>query len=267
MTNVTKMDGTVEQYDPAKLARSLKKAGAGQEIIENILNNVKKILYEDIPTSKLHAYVLKQYKKHQPVQSAKYNLKRALLELGQHGFAFEKFTSRILQNQGYNVQLNKTVQGTHVTHEIDVDATKQKEHLMVECKHHIHPWIGLDIKIALYVWARYLDVSKTYNSALLATNTIFSPQAIQYSKGVGLKLMGWKYPQGNSLQENIENYKLYPISILPGITRIMVDEFAKKDIVTLKDLIQKKQPLPFNKEKINKLKNQASQICGQISSS
>lgn len=259
MINVTKRNGSTEPYSEAKLRRSLRRAGADNDIIDHILEKVKTILYNGIETKKLFTYIFNELKKTHPPTSSKYNIKKAILNLGRQGFIFEKYIARILQQKGYVCKLNQYPRGAYISHEIDIDAQKNDEHLMVECKHHMFPWISLDIKTALYVYARYLDLKKTFNAALLVTNTTFSEQVIMYSKGVGLQLMGWKYPKENSLEHNIETYKLYPITMLPGINPTLLDRLAAQNIITLKDFLQARK-LPIGQQQLTKMTEQARDL-------
>lgn len=54
----------------------------------------------------------------------RYDLKRALMELGPSGYPFEKLISDLLRKFGYRTKTNLTLQGKCVSHEIDVIAEK-----------------------------------------------------------------------------------------------------------------------------------------------
>ena len=161
-----------------------------------------------------------------------------MIDLRIHGgYTYEKFMAKILEKQGYKVELNKIAKGKFITHEVDITAKKGKETLMVEAKHHNKPWLGESIQTALYVQARFLDLNKKFTKPMLVTNTKFSHQVRKYSKGVGMKLMGWKYPKNDSLEKNIEKYGLYPISVLE-LNKKLLDSYLKKDIITIDQLIK-----------------------------
>ena len=237
---VTKMDGSIEPYNEKKLIRSLRNSGADEETIKKIIPRVRRILHEGMETKKLFNFVHKQLRKASLGVCCKYNLKQSIIDMRLHGgYVFEKYMGRILQAKGYEIKMNQTIQGKFVTHEIDVVAEKGKEKLMVETKHHIKPWASQSIQTALYVYARFLDVSKTFTKPMLVTNTKFSSQATKYAKGVGLRLMGWKYPKGDSLEENIESLKLYPITIL-YISKSSIKKYLEEGILTIQDLAKRK---------------------------
>lgn len=234
--NVRKLNGTLEPFDERKLRSSLSNAGASDETINVIMEKVKKIVFNGIRTSVLFDFIFKEFNRIQPKVSPKYNLKNALTMLGKEGFVFEDFISRLLECKGYSTELDVQVQGQFVTHEIDVAAKKDGEKMMIECKYHKLPHLGCRIQTALYVYARFLDVKKTFNSAMLATNTKFSSQVIDYSNGVGLKLLGWHYPINDSLEVNIERYKLYPLSVLSSINEKMFLRCAENGVLLVKEL-------------------------------
>lgn len=236
MVKVRKMNGIMEEYDESKLRHSLARSGADPETIDKILAEVKNILHDGIETGKLFKFVLKEFKKYQPNNSARYTLKRAILRLGPRGFAFEKYISRILEEIGYTTKLNQAIHGEFISHEVDITAERKGEKLMVECKHHTKPWNGCTIQTALYIYARFLDVKNHYTAPMLVTNTRFSPQLITYAKGVGLKLMGWKYPPGEGLEHHADTLRLYPVTMLHELDDKLLNILLKKKIVLVRTL-------------------------------
>ena len=90
-----------------------------------------------------------------------YSIRRALLEMGPDGFPFEKLVSRLFQIWGYETLTDQTCLGTCVAHEVDVVAWKDDELSMVEAKFHNEFGLKSDLKVALYVKARYDDLAKT----------------------------------------------------------------------------------------------------------
>lgn len=237
---VEKMNGEMEPYNPDKLRKSLKKVGADGEIIDKILRKVEGILHEGIKTKKLFHFVHKELDKTRPAASLKYNLKKAMIDMRiKGGFVFEKFIGRILEEQGYKIKMNPVIKGKHVTHEIDVAANKGDEKLMVEVKHHLNPHEGESIQTALYVYARFLEIEDKFTKPMLVTNTKFSGQVKKYSKGVGIRLMGWKYPYKDSIEDNIAKYKLYPITCL-NLSEKETRKYLEKNILTVQELKEQK---------------------------
>lgn len=237
---VEKMNGNKELYNPKKLGNSLMRVGADEKTVNEILLKAEKILYNGIKTEKLFDFVHGELDKTRPESGLRYDLKKAITELRiEGGFVFEKFMGKVLKAQGYEIEMNPVIQGKNIPHEIDVSAKKGDEKLMVETKHHIRAWEGESIQTALYVYARFLELEDNFTKPMLATNTKFSPQVIKYSKGVGIRLMGWKYPHEDSLEDNITKYKLYPITLLK-IPNEQIKRYLKKNILTLKQLREQK---------------------------
>lgn len=243
MISVKKMDGSIEPYDESKLRTSLAKAGADNQAINSIILKLGKILYKGIETKKLYAFALKELKRQQPGVAPRYDLKNSILKLSYEGFAFEKLVARILENQRYKTILNQTVQGKLIMHEIDVTAIKDKEKVMVECKHHINPWLGCHIQTPLYVYARFLEVKEQFTTPMLVTNTKFSDQVIVYSNGMGIRLMGWSYPKENSLSYNVEKFKLYPITMIPNLNRSQIEILIDNNIILMSDILSKENEI------------------------
>ncbi len=258
------MDGTIVPYDPSKLKNSFRNVGADEQTIGKVMSKIKGILYDGISTKEIFRFGFSELKKYSKVASSRYNLKNALLELGPEGYLFEKFVAKILQKHGYSTKNNVIVKGKFVEHEIDVVASKGNRKLMVECKHHRFPGIYCDIQTALYVYARFLDVKKNFNSPMLATNTKFSSQAIDYAKGVGLKLLGWKVPTGNSIEYNIDRYKLYPINVLNTLNKNSKKILFENGFLLVSDLIGKEREiskvLRINIGKATEITNEAKSL-------
>ncbi|OYT36442.1 hypothetical protein B6U91_01180 [Candidatus Pacearchaeota archaeon ex4484_71] len=233
---VKKMNGKLERYSKSKLRKSIIRSGASREVVEEILEKVEKILYDGIETRKIFRFVSSQLKRKENSVELRYNLKRSVMDLMINGgFVFEKFVGKLFEKKGYKVCLNKVVRGKSISHEIDVTARKGREVLMIESKHHMNPWLGEQIQTALYVYARFLDLKEKYTKPFLVTNTKFSAQVIKYSNSVGIRLMGWNYPKGDSLSENITKHNLYPITIL-GLSKLDLNRYLEKDILTLEDM-------------------------------
>jgi hypothetical protein len=145
--------------------------------------------------------------------------------------------------------LRQTIKGLCVSHEIDVIAQNDKDFLMAEVKFHNRKGMKSDLKVVLYVKERFDDIAKSefwqnINKDLekgfwLITNTKFTTKAIQYAEcSPGLRLMGWNYPEGASLNEFIDNAKLYPLTCLESLSKHDKKLFLKKNIVLCRELQQ-----------------------------
>jgi Holliday junction resolvase len=266
MIYVKKLDGRTEKYDSSKLKKSLSNSGADEETINKIMAKVDRVLYDGIETKKLFKFAFKEFKKFEPYGSSRYNLKNAILRLDHEGFHFERLVAKIFQRKGYSVKLNQIVRGKYVQHEIDISAGKGKEKIMIECKHHAKPWLGTDIQTALYVYARFIDVKKWFAAPMLVTNTKFSPQVLTYSKGVGLKLMGWKFPKNDSLEYYIEKFKIYPVTMLSTLDSKKISELFKMNVLLVRDLSSMSvskisKILKISKSKADRILEEAKTLC------
>lgn len=277
MIRVLKNSGQMEPYDSTKVERSLKNSGADDKLIDSVLREVNQEIYDGITTRKLYERIYSLLRKEKQAVSGRYSLKAAIAELGPTGYPFEKFIARVLGNFGYQTQTNVTAPGKCVTHEIDVVAVKGKERLMVECKFHARPEGRSDVKVALYIKARFDDLvfganrsnrNLKFHKAWLVTNTKLTFDAITYGECVGLKMLAWSYPKIGSLQNLIEDSGLYPVTSLSLLSADQKQKLLSQDIVLCRDLLDKKDAivglLNLSRPQANLLLKQASGLCGAV---
>lgn len=239
--NITKASGERVLFSKDKLHDSLKRSGANEEIINAVISEVELQLYEGIPTNKIFKMAFNLLKKKNKPIASKYKLKEAIMELGPSGFPFEKYISEILKHQGFKTTVGEIVQGNCVSHEIDIIAEKDEKHFMIECKYHNTRGIICNVKIPLYIQARFKDIevkwkntpghSEKFHQGWVVTNTRFSDDAIQYGTCIGLHLIGWDFPKYDSLKEQIDRSGLYPITCLTSLTAIEKQKLLDKNIV------------------------------------
>lgn len=246
---IVKADGTRELFDASKLEYSLKKAGASSKSVEDIVNHVIAHLSNNITTHEIykHAFELLQ-KEDQPI-ALKYSLKRAIMELGPSGFAFEDFIAEIFRYKGFSAETGKVVKGSCVEHEIDVVAWNDEKLIMVEAKFHNELGTKSDLKVALYVKARIDDLIKmkfdfgrerSLDEGWLVTNTKFTSTAIEYgSCQGGMKMIGWNYPPEGNLHDMILEAKLHPITCLISLNGREKKELLAQGVVLCKTLFEK----------------------------
>ncbi len=211
---IRKASGDEEPFSEEKLRYSLKKAGVVGPVADRIIEHVSREAKEGMRSSDIHRHVINLLKHETKGLAARYNLKRAIMDLGPTGHPFEKFVGELLKTEGYAVQTNVVTQGKCVTHEIDVAGSKDGKRVMVECKFHNQPGTKSDVKTALYVRARFEDVASQFNEAWLVTNTKLTSDAIRFSNCSGMRVIGWNYPHEASLQHLIEAFGLHPITSL-----------------------------------------------------
>ena len=214
--------------------------------LNKIIREVQKNLYDNISTKKIYQLAFGLLKKQSRHLAGKYKLKQAIMELGPSGFPFEKYVAEIFKFQGYTVKIGEIVKGLCVNHEIDVIAEKGNQHFMIECKFHNLPGTNCDVKIPLYIQSRFKDVEQQWKSipghgtkshqGWVVTNTKFTGDAIQYGLCVGLHLLGWDFPNGNSLREQIDASGLYPLTSLTTLTLHEKQLLLDKKIVLCKEI-------------------------------
>ncbi|NIQ03816.1 MAG: hypothetical protein GWM98_28610 [Nitrospinaceae bacterium] len=114
----------------------------------------------------------------------------------------------------------------------------------MECKYHNHPGRKCDIKVALYVHARALDLQNNseewpFDEFHLATNTKFTTEAVKYGQCVGLRLLSWDYPQGDGLKNRIEEGNLHPITCLSTLKKTYKNSLLEKNVVLCRELVDR----------------------------
>ena len=243
---ITKASGVQDIFSSEKLRASLKKSGADENTVENILFEIESILYNGISTKKIYQAAFNMLKKGSKSNAGRYNLKRAIMALGPSGFPFEKYIASIFEWQGYKVQTQLFLEGACVTHEIDVLAENDDHFLLTECKFHNSQDYICDVKIPLYIQSRFLDVQASwkqlkghagkFHQGWVVTNTRFSEDAIQYARCMNLNLLGWDYPINNGLKDWIDNSGLHPITALTTLTQQEKQQLLDKKIVLCKTI-------------------------------
>lgn len=275
--DIIKASGEKQKFNKRKIYQSLKRAGAKPDLAEKVSQEVARNVRPGMGTEKILDQTFRCLQKENPILAAKYNLKRAIMELGPTGFPFERYVAEILKEYGYAVKVGRIVKGYCISHEVDVIARKEKKHFMVECKYHNSRGARSDIKVALYVFARFLDVKKAwkrikghekmFHQAWLVTNTRCTSQAVRYAKCVGLRIISWRYPRNKSLERLIEEKGLYPITILPSLTRYAKERLAEKRIILAKDLLKYSvndlvRSFGIKPKVAKKLREETKELCG-----
>jgi hypothetical protein len=181
-----------------------------------------------------------------------------MLDLGPAGFVFEEYTLKLLKAYDYQAWIPPLMMGACVQHEVDVIAqspqsknklatqeTGKNNVYMIECKYRNAAGIRTGLKIALYTWARFLDLKERENKnskikftrPWLISNTKFSDSVIQYATCKNMRLLGWKFPRGNGLESLIEEKNLYPITILNSLDRETRNKLFSQKIILCQDLL------------------------------
>lgn len=245
---VVKADGRREAFSEAKLRRSIQRAGIPHRIEEEVVDHVRGILFDDIPTQEIYGHIREFLGKSKaPGLRGRFSLKQAIMELGPSGFPFERYVARILEHHGYQTQTGVVVAGRCVEHEVDVIAQRGRQRFMIECKFHNRAGSKSDVKVALYVQARFEDLKQRtsdsqdegsrFDQPWLVTNTKFTSQAVTYGDCVGMKVLGWSHPPGDDLQHLIETPGLHPITCLLSLNAEQRRGLLQADVVLCQQLI------------------------------
>lgn len=270
---IIKASGERESWDPKKLERSLRAAHAEPELIREITGHIEKDLRDGIRTSDIYEHAFTLLKKYSRPLAAQYSLRVAIMQLGPSGYPFEKFVATILEAEGYKTTVGTIVQGLCVPHEVDVVATKENERILVEAKFHNSPSIKSDVKVALYVHARFEDIAKRlkqsdseeqFTRPWLITNTNFTSQAIQYGNCVGMAMTGWNYPHGHTLQDLVQATQTHPVTCLTTLTPQHKNALLAEGVVLCTDIIKDTshlQKLGLNRARIAAVEAEGSQLC------
>ena len=245
--DIIKSSGEKVKFSLDKLKTSIKRSGADQQTVNQIIDNVRDELYQGISTKEIYNRAFSLLKKKKSYLASKYKLKKAIYELGPTGFPFERFIGVLLKYSGYKTEIDIVLQGQCVTHEIDIIAHKNNEIYAIECKFHNEEGLNCSVKIPLYINSRYNDVKAFWNltaknkstltKGWVVTNTRFTDAAIQYGNCVNLYLLSWDYPKNDGLKDRIDRLGLYPITVSTLLTKREKQFLLSRDVVLCRELI------------------------------
>ncbi len=270
---ITKASGDKELFDIQKFTRSLQRVGATPDAIERIARDLEKLPTPN-STHEIYQYALNRLQQQSPHLAARYNLKQALFQLGPTGFPFEQFIGELFRAKKFSVKTDQIVSGWCVEHEIDVIASTQAKQIMVECKFHAGAALKVDVKVPLYIKARFDDVHKAWDSkqgaqnvfheAWIVTNTRFTTPAVQYAKCAGIQLLGWSYPLHENLQMLIDHLGLHPITAFPSLSLQQKKDLVHGGFVLCRDARQHQtllHRLGFSQQEIDTLVKESELLC------
>jgi hypothetical protein len=242
---ITKADGTTEHFKVEKLRRSLRRAGATPMEVNEIVADVTKTLHSGMYTQEIYRHAFSLLRQHQTPAAARYSLRRALFGLGPTGFPFELFLGRLFEFDGYTVKTGVMIQGKCAEHEIDIAAFKDDHSFIGEAKFHARPGIKSDLQVAMYSYARLLDLKEArictddicgIKEFWLVTNTKFTSAAEKYAECVGVKILSWDYPRHNNLHDRIQRSKIYPITVMQSLTPSQIETLIGRNVILCKDI-------------------------------
>ena len=247
LMKITKSDGTLQLFEEEKLVSSLRRVGANPDTIDDIVDEVEREMWEGMTTADIYHRAFALLRKHSAPTAVRYSIRRAMFDLGPDGFPFEKFVARIFKIWGYEAVTDQTILGTCVEHEVDVVAWKDDELAMSEVKFHNEFGLKSDLKVSLYVKARFDDLADTtlnyggknrkLTGRYLFTNTKFTEAAIAYGTCKDLKMISWNYPSIGSLHKIIEEHGLYPLTCLTSLSHQHKRDLLAKGFITCSDIL------------------------------
>lgn len=237
---IRKSDGTEQEFQEEKLAQALERARITGSTQQEIVRDVSRMIHPGTSTGQVHDRVLHALEARDPLAAARYHLKRAMLHLGPTGFPFEVYFSRLMQSYGWKTEVGARVPGKCVLHEVDIYAKRNGETRAVEAKYHNTAGGRTDVKVALYVHARHLDLQAKDPGTIgmLVTNTTFTSDAIAYGECVEMKMKAWNYPANMGLAHYIEELQLYPVTVFPQLPPQAIGTLMKHRFVLAKDLCE-----------------------------
>lgn len=263
---IIKADGSKEEFDPARLVVSLRRAGAGEYAAERITSAITDTVVPGVTSKEIYSRAFALLRKEARPVAARYALRRALLDLGPTGHPFEDFISHLYRAEGWQVETRKIIKGKCVSHEVDFYASHpdQKMYIAAELKYHNDPGYKTDLKVALYVKSRFDDIfacdetvrSCPIDRGLLVTNTKFTSEAITYAECTGVELLGWSYPLNDSLYMRMSRSKIYPITTVTGLSRAEKTILLNRGVIAVDEIVQDRRvldPLHLDSERVGML--------------
>jgi len=244
---VTKAFGEREKFQPEKIKRTCMRAGASKKLADEIAHTVQGRCYDGISTTEILDMTLKLLQEKRPSVAAKYDLKRAIMQLGPSGFPFERLISGLFEEYGYRTKVDQIINGRCAEHEIDVVAERDSAIYMIECKYHNRPGIFTGLKAALCVQARFEDLiegfkegkCQEFHHPWLVCNTKFSQKAFDYALCRGIRITGWNYPPGESISAMLTEKGVYPITVLKSLDNYAKTQLFEANLMFCRDLVER----------------------------
>jgi len=266
MPYVLKASGEVEPFSKDKVLTSIQRAGIPKSLWADALVHVESKIYNNIPTSEIYQHIEEFLEKSpNPNYKSRYSLKRAIMDLGPTGYPFEHYVAEIFKALGFETKVGQILTGRCISHEVDIIATKGQEKIFVECKFHNEPGTRSDVHVSLYTKSRFDDIAEKYNftSAYLVTNTKITSDALSYALCENIKVIGWSYPEGGSLRDLIEKYKLFPVTQISTLSLSDKQRITSEGIVLAKFLCQNPKTIPLDipKERSDRILREAQIVC------
>jgi len=273
---IIKANGDTVVFEIDKLRQSLRRSGASDDTVDTVVEEITSNLHDGMTTNTIYrrAYKLLRQVARKSTIAPRYSLKRAIMDMGPSGYPFEVLVARILEKHGFTTQVGVIRKGHCVSHEVDVLAERNGERLAIECKYHNRQGYICDVKVPLYIQSRFLDLQRAsrengngpeITEGWIVTNTRFSSDAEDFGRCMGLRLIGWDYPEGESLKDRIERAGLYPVTVLTNLKKAEMQMILDAKIVTCRELVMGKHilnTLGIGAKRIDAILDEAKALCG-----
>ena len=242
--------GEKELFSFKKAYDSARRVGASRSLAGEIAETVKKEVFPGIKTSAIHGKIRKLLSRNVFNSALRFSLKSGMRQLGPTGFPFEKYIGEVLRESGFRVKINQFLPGLCIrSYEIDFVAERNKTVYVGECKYRNVAGERVHSGDVLENYARFLDISKgpyfkskKYQDfrvkTMMVTNTKFTQRSVDYSRCVGIDLLGWRIPKNRGLEYLIEKEKVYPITVLPSLRGHLKDVFVSERMMLAKDVLK-----------------------------
>lgn len=260
---IIKSNGDRVSYDEKKVRASLRRSGASEKLVKEIIGEVTPKLKDGMNTGELYRLVHNTLTKKHSSVAFRYNLRDSLFKLGPAGFKFEKYVASILRAYGYDAKVpEEELPGVCVNHEVDVVAEKDHRRIMIEAKFRNNIKGDVDLKDTMATWSRFLDLvdagsvgkGKTFDELWIVTNARFSDRSRQFGICKGIRLIGWKYPKEHSFEQMVDHNLLYPLTILDDLKQNELNSFSDHGLMLCKEIaeeddvkLQNKLGIPLNR--------------------
>ena len=271
---VVKHSGSIVEFNRVKLKESLLKSGASLNVVELVLEQIDKEIYEGISTKHIYKIAFGLLKKASNSHAAQYNLREAMRLLGPAGFFFEKFIARVFASENYETKVGLILRGKCVSHEVDILIKNANVVSMVECKFHVGQDAASDVKVPMYILSRFNDLSEkeheifsrrdVISRCFIVTNNRFTADAIDFAKCSGLNLLSWDYPATNNLKTKIDSRHLYPITCLTTLTLSEKEKLLILDVILVLEIINNRvvlEKIGLSPNRIRNVLKEASDLC------
>ena len=276
---IVKASGEREVFSVGKLEMSLKRSGADDRVVEEIVRDIESRIEDGMTTRKIYSRAFALLHRKKRISAARYSLKKAIMEMGPSGHPFEHLVGQLFEHWGYEVKVGQSVEGMCVTHEVDVLFTGDKEQGFVECKYYNSGGKYANVQVPMYILSRVNDIINKREllhqfhgyvfRGWVVTNTRFTADAEKFGVGSGLKLMGWDFPRGNGLKENIEKYHIFPVTVLTELTKSEKQQLLGKNIVLCSQLMSLPKALHnyiigIDEKKTKRVMREVNDLCGGL---